>query len=59
MPVSASGESDARSSSAMRISSSQSMSSGATVTRPSASASSARRLLPLQALQLRDRSRVS
>ncbi len=40
MPVSASGESDARSSIAMRTSSSQSRSSGANVTRPSSSASS-------------------
>ena len=41
MPVSASGDSDARSSSMIRTSSSQSMSSGASVTRPSSSASTA------------------
>ena len=41
MPVSASGDIAARSSIAMRISSAQSMSSGAAVTRPSASAASA------------------
>ncbi len=41
MPVNASGDRLARSSSAMRISSAQSRSSGAAVTRPSASAASA------------------
>ena len=41
MPVSASGVSEARSSSMIRISSSQSMSSGASVTRPSSRASAA------------------
>ena len=41
MPVSASGEKPARSSMASRTSSSQSMSSGVKVTRPSSSAASA------------------
>jgi hypothetical protein len=49
MPVSASGDRLARSSSAMRTSSSQSMSSGAAVTRPSQRFASAPSGLPMAA----------
>src|SRR5882724_4833565 len=51
MPVSASGENAARSSSAMRTSSSQSMSSGAKVTRPASSAAAASRSWPSRPLR--------
>ena len=52
MPVSASGENAARSSMAIRTSSSQSMSSGVKVTRPASEAAAASRSSPTRARSL-------